>query len=208
VNGKQCLHKALRIFVHYLPYMSHWENDDKRRILDALLYMLDKIDIDFVQLSSKDKQRNTFLHLVAMYGGTYVQVAKVCIDKGVGLEAMNHNCMTALLLESEKDHLEVVKCLTEHGADVETRSNEDRTSLHLACMENNLSIVKYLVKNGANIEAGNSKKRTVLHLACYHGHLMIVKYLTENGAMYMRKVRMVRLLYIWLLVVMMISSKS
>jgi hypothetical protein len=68
MHGKNCLQKAFDIFMTELSGGSYSDSIDNRRILDALQYMLDHLDIDLERLSFRDTNGNTFLHWVGICG--------------------------------------------------------------------------------------------------------------------------------------------
>ena len=91
----------------------------------------------------------------------------VCDDK--------HHGMTALMLASQKGHLEIVSLLLKARADVNLRNNAGDTALALASQEAHVEIARLL------LPAGAEDLHTPLLHASARGHTQIVQLLLEAG---------------------------
>jgi hydrogenase-4 component B len=95
----------------------------------------------------------------------------------------------ALILASEKGHIEIVKYLLANGANINEKDNYGNTALILASFSAHIKVVKYLLSNGANITEKDENGYTALILASWEGHIEIVKSLLANGANVNEKIK-------------------
>ncbi len=123
----------------------------------------------------------TLLHYVAFKG--YVDVAKVLIQNGTDVNAVDKWKRTALLIAAYYGHVDVTKVLLQNGADVNAVNVDKQTALHVAGMNTNSEkLAKVLIQNGADVNAVGWYKWTALHKAADEGHADVAKVLIQNGA--------------------------
>ena len=107
---------------------------------------------------------------------------KELLKKGADVNASNKYGDTALMIASEKGHMDVVKCLAECGVDVNASNKYGRTALMVAAIWGQIEVVKHLAELGADLEAKDGDGKTALMVAASLGKLDVVKCLAELGA--------------------------
>ncbi|KAJ5163285.1 ATPase inhibitor IATP mitochondria [Penicillium coprophilum] len=134
-----------------------------------------------VDVNSKGS-RASLLHLAAeKCPNSREAVARVLIEKGAELEAVNLLKQTPLQVACQSGSVEVARCLIESGADLEIRDRVGMSLLHLAS-SNGVEVAQLLVEKGANVDATDEKGETPLHVACWNGRREIAAFLLDQGA--------------------------
>jgi ankyrin repeat protein len=128
---------------------------------------------------------STLLMIAASYGQT--EAAKILIEAGADINAVNYDGMTALMWGmTVMSNPGVVKLLIEAGADVNasfSRSNSAGTTALMFAAELGLADnVKLLLEAGADINARANDGKTALERASDIGHAEVVNILKEAGA--------------------------
>ena len=93
-------------------------------------------------VNAKDKNGNTPLHRVSMYGD--IDIVEYLVEQGTNVNAKDKNGNTPLHWASVGGHTGVVKYLVEHGADVMAKSKDGNTPLHEAKHYEYTGVKKYL----------------------------------------------------------------
>lgn len=124
----------------------------------------------------------TGLTLASYFGLT--AVAKLCLEKGSDIEAVDKHGNTPLLSAALGGCNKMVEMLLEEGANVEAKDTDGRTPLLRAALERREDIVKMLLEKGANVDATDNKGWTPLQWAVFNEHKEAVKMLLEKGAAY------------------------
>ena len=109
-------------------------------------------------------------------------LAKMLIQNGANVNAVNQNSLTPLHLAVNDDEIDVAKILIENGANIELQDNEGLTPFHQAYSKNDSEFAKLLIQNGANIDAIDVEGDTALHYAVDNNQIIWVNFLLENGA--------------------------
>ena len=118
-----------------------------------------------------------------LFHRVHVDVAKMLIENGADVNAVDGRKWTALHLVSQKGHVDVAKVLLENGADVNAVDEIERTALHFAAEKGHVDVAKVLIQNGADVNAVNKDKWTALHYAADSGWSVdVVKILVKNDA--------------------------
>ena len=113
-------------------------------------------------------------------------LAKLLVEYGADVNAVDHYGDTALMWAANDGHLNVVEFLVEHGANVNAAATgliyAGFTALIYASEKGYVNMVKYLIKHGANINAKNKNGDTALSIAEKNGHTEVARILREAGA--------------------------
>lgn len=120
----------------------------------------------------------------------YVKIAKILIDNGANVNAMNVYQDTPLIEACHHSgSTEIVNLLISNGANVNLANKEKETPLMLACRSGYKDIVRILLENGANVnvKSTDSSPSTPLIEACKNEAGMnntkeIIKMLLDAGA--------------------------
>jgi ankyrin repeat protein len=165
--------------------------------------LVDPIQDSNKKLRFKDKDDNTYLHLlmidcdscISELGAIFettniIEIVDGLIKSCIDVNAKNNDGDTPLHLacsefaeqtiEDEKEEIavKIVKLLIQNGADVNALNDCLNTPLHLVC---SFDIAKILIDNGANINVQNVDEETPLHKI---GDYEIAELLVERGANY------------------------
>lgn len=106
------------------------------------------------------------------------------IPKGIfPINKENNAGKPALLIASEKGHLEVVNILISLGASVDAPDNEGVAPLYAAAKGNHLEVARALLQAKALVNTVDEKQRCPLAYAAEAGAISIVKLLLENRAL-------------------------
>lgn len=123
---------------------------------------------------------DTLLHWSARFDS--VECAKVLIEYGANVRALNRNRETPLHHCARFDAVSTAKLLLRKEARVNARDIADWTPLHLASDFSSLRVLKVLLKNGASINARTDEDKTALHWAVIIGNFRIVEVLLDSEA--------------------------
>jgi len=130
-------------------------------------------------LADTEKQ-DTLLTWAARHG--QAEAARLLLQAGASVEAVDRDGASALLLACEAGHLEIVRLLLEASAAVDQADEDGTTPLHMACEEGNLEVTRLLLEVGAEVNQAADDGATPLYLACDFGHLEVAKLLSSYGA--------------------------
>lgn len=101
----------------------------------------------------------TGLHWAAQEG--CLESAKVLLEEGADVNAMEEDGMTALYIASSEPHIEIVKLLLSYQAEVDL-TGEGTTPLEIASIWGHYKVVKTLLEHGADVNYRDSEGRTPL----------------------------------------------
>ena len=110
-----------------------------------------------------------------------VKAVKLLLRAGVNVNAESSQPGTALMIASQKGHVEVVKLLLEQqGINVDIQTSLGWTALMTASIKGQVAVVKLLLlQEGINVNAENSLGCTALMLAAPDGHVEVVRELLK-----------------------------
>jgi hypothetical protein len=96
-----------------------------------------------------------------------VKIATLLLDAGCNVNALDDDCMTALLHAAQCSSAEMVEFLVVRGADTEARSAGSWTALHYACINGAFGreIIPVLCAAGADVSVKNGKGTTAFQVA-------------------------------------------
>ena len=118
-------------------------------------------------VSSRDKEGNTALHLAAAMGN--LELVVLLLEAGSAVDSENNFGWTALHFAAEGVNGEVVERLLEAGANVNTRDHDDSTPLNKAAFSGNRDVVEKLLAANPDLEALDWSGQTPLHSAAIRG---------------------------------------
>jgi len=118
-------------------------------------------------VSSRDKQGNTALHLAAALGS--LELVELLLEAGSAVDAQNKFGWTPLHFAAEGINGELVKRLLDAGANVNSRDHDDSTPLNKAAFSGNREVVETLLAANPDIEALDLSGQTALHSAAIRG---------------------------------------
>ena len=118
-------------------------------------------------VSSRDKQGNTALHLAAALGN--LKLVELLLEAGSAVDAQNKFGWTSLHFAAEGTDGEVVRRLLDAGANVNSRDHDDSTPLNKAAFSGNREVVETLLAANPDIEALDLSGQTALHSAAIRG---------------------------------------
>ncbi|ORX46875.1 ankyrin, partial [Piromyces finnis] len=107
------------------------------------------------EVTEKDKNKNTPLHIASKYGNN--EMVHLLIEKDEELvNIQNNEKWTPLHFACDQghNHKGVIEYLIEKYEsmiNINLRSNEGKTVLHISCQNKNKDIVNLLLENGADI---------------------------------------------------------
>ena len=124
---------------------------------------------------------NAFLH-IAVLDGFSSEILQAAIDHGADVNATNRNSETALMVASEKVHIEAFKILLNAGADPNIKDASGAACIHKAvdmcCFS---EVLREMIDHGADVNAINTEYQTALMLACQKANESAVHALLKSG---------------------------
>ena len=148
-----------------------------------------------MNLTNKDGNGNTPLHLAASHGEQYV--VELLLQNGADRQAVNDKRLTPFhLAVAEKRPLNVLMLLYDGGIDLTTRYDNDTTILQMAALDGNADALKFLIEKGGgpadrpantsppltDLTARDQQGNTLLHLAAANGDQDVIQLLLQQGA--------------------------
>ena len=115
-------------------------------------------------------------------------VARMLVERGVDINALDKYHCTALHLASLFGKLEIATLLLDHGANPNAENDYGKTPLHLVSrgkydtQEHVVDIAWMLLERGVDLSAPDEDNYTALHTASHFGRLGIARLLLEHSA--------------------------
>jgi len=106
--------------------------------------------------------------------------ARLMIEKGAGINAVNEFNQNPLLISLEAGRMDLATMLIDAGADVNIKSKMLMTPLRVAAVAGNLSMVKLLLAKGALPQLPDDRLPP-FHYAMVNGHDQIARVLLDAG---------------------------
>ncbi|XP_049574188.1 protein TANC1 isoform X2 [Syngnathus scovelli] len=120
--------------------------------------------------------------LSAAAGRGRMEVCKLLLDRGAGLEVPNRRGMVPLLSAAKHGHTQVAELLLKHNSDMSVCDKQGRTPLILAASEGHGSTVEMLLSKGSLVSATDQEGLTAMGWACMRGHKGVLQPLVDAGA--------------------------
>ena len=115
----------------------------------------------------------TFPHATALQWAVLqgrTEVARLLLDRGADVNAVNDLGGTALQIAAWHGHAEIVRLLLERGADINRQSNTGWTALHAAARQGHEEVVRILLQQGADRNLVTQDGQTPATVATHQGH--------------------------------------
>ncbi len=131
--------------------------------------------------NAKTREGRTALH-VAAGQPALVDVAKMLLDKGADVKALDVAGLTPLHLAATAGSAPMVSLLLAAGAPVNARAANGATPLIAAAMSGSNAAVRALLAAGADAKAVTKRNVSALGPAAYWGHVETMRMLLAKGA--------------------------
>lgn len=123
--------------------------------------------------------------LLKSAGEGYTRIVRLLLARGVAVNAQNNEQMTALMLASQKGHVDIINMLITHAfnniiIEIDKQNCKGETALVLAAINNHADIVKLLLDAGADVNIVDTQdERTPLMQASGRGHVRAAQELLD-----------------------------
>lgn len=121
-----------------------------------------------IEIDDRGWRGCTPLHFAAMQG--HEDVARLLVERGADLEAINDQGATPLHVGAWRGHAGIVRMLLGEGADVAVSDLQGFTALQHAAMGGRDEVALVLVEGGADLRWKNKRGQTAFGVACANGH--------------------------------------
>ncbi|XP_044726605.1 putative ankyrin repeat protein RF_0381 isoform X3 [Chrysoperla carnea] len=111
-----------------------------------------------------------------------VEICEMLLNKGVDVDAVDCDGLTALHMATLEGSNDIVKLLLERGAKVDSKTKCNITPLHFSALNGSQEIMETLLKSSADINFRTIGGDTALHIASKEGHVKVVTTLLEYGS--------------------------
>ncbi|WP_306536757.1 ankyrin repeat domain-containing protein [Geobacter sp.] len=114
-----------------------------------------------------------------------LDMVKLLVKKGAGINARDYYQKTPLILEAENwsdANPEVVRHLLEHGADINAQDDKGRSALLAVAERGNTAMASVLLEKGADVTLKNRDGKTAWRLAAQRGDRTMMELLEKSGA--------------------------
>ncbi|KAK7913178.1 hypothetical protein WMY93_013389 [Mugilogobius chulae] len=120
--------------------------------------------------------------LSAAAGRGRMEICRLLLDRGAGLEVANRRGMVPLLSASKHGHTQVAEMLLKQGVDLSVTDKQGRNALILAASEGHISTLDLLLEKGASLLSVDQEGLSALSWACIKGQKAAIQHLVEAGA--------------------------
>jgi ankyrin repeat protein len=128
----------------------------------------------------RDTAGRTPLHWAARKG--HFQVAKLLLENGAEVDALDNVNATSLHLACRYGHHDFVSVLIDHGSNVNATNNVGGTALIWAAICGSEKTASLLLKHRADVHSTTKKGSTALHKAVDENSEAVVRLLIQHGA--------------------------
>lgn len=117
--------------------------------------------------------------LIIAVGNSYIDTAKILIENGANINAVDIEGWSALSYAVNNGDIEIAKLLLENKAKIK---DELLLAIKSPIVESSINIMKLLIDNKANINYTDENGFTPLNIAIESGDMELTKFLITNGA--------------------------
>eukprot|EP00316_Scyphosphaera_apsteinii_P021228 CAMPEP_0119298808 /NCGR_PEP_ID=MMETSP1333-20130426/946_1 /TAXON_ID=418940 /ORGANISM="Scyphosphaera apsteinii, Strain RCC1455" /LENGTH=363 /DNA_ID=CAMNT_0007300009 /DNA_START=15 /DNA_END=1109 /DNA_ORIENTATION=+ len=136
-------------------------------------------NVTSAKAKSKARMRDKRFWHAAFHGNT--SGVKEFLDMGHGVDELNRQGATALMLAARNGSVATMELLLDYGANLAYEGG-GWNSLMLAAVMGNVDAVRFLIERGADANGADSEGGTVLMLAVHKGKEKVVRELVAAGA--------------------------
>ncbi|WP_302368245.1 ankyrin repeat domain-containing protein [Brachyspira aalborgi] len=117
--------------------------------------------------------------LIIAVGNSYIDTAKILIENGANINAVDFEGWSALSYVVNNGDIEIAKLLLENKAKIK---DELLIAIKSPIVESSINIMKLLIDNKANINYTDENGFNPLNIAIESGDMELTKFLITNGA--------------------------
>lgn len=136
--------------------------------------IIDKVDKKLINDSLEGKTP-----LIIAVGNSYIDTAKILIENGANINAVDFEGWSALSYAVNNGDIEIAKLLLENKAKIK---DELLIAIKSPIVESRINMMKLLIDNKANINYTDENGFTPLNIAIESGDMELTKFLIKNGA--------------------------
>lgn len=136
--------------------------------------IIDKVDKKLINDSLEGKTP-----LIIAVGNSYIDTAKILIENGANINAVDFEGWSALSYAVNNGDIEIAKLLLENKAKIK---DELLIAIKSPIVESRINIMKLLIENKANINYTDENGFNPLNIAIESGDMELTKFLITNGA--------------------------
>ena len=136
--------------------------------------IIDKVDKKLINDSLEGKTP-----LIIAVGNSYIDTAKILIENGANINAVDIEGWSALSYAINNGDIEIAKLLLENKVKIK---DELLIEIKSPIVESRINIMKLLIENGANINYTDENGFNPLNIAIESGDMELTKFLITNGA--------------------------
>ena len=136
--------------------------------------IIDKVDKKLINDSLEGKTP-----LIIAVGNSYIDTAKILIENGANINAVDIEGWSALSYAVNNGDIEIAKLLLENKAKIK---DELLIAIKSPIVESRINMMKLLIDNKANINYTDENGFNPLNIAIESGDMELTKFLITNGA--------------------------
>lgn len=136
--------------------------------------IIDKVDKKLINDSLEGKTP-----LIIAVGNSYIDTAKILIENGADVNAVDIEGWSALSYAVNNGDIEIAKLLLENKAKIK---DELLIAIKSPIVESSINIMKLLIDNKANINYADENGFNPLNITIESGDMELTKFLITNGA--------------------------
>ena len=136
--------------------------------------IIDKVDKKLINDSLEGKTP-----LIIAVGNSYIDTAKILIENGANINAVDIEGWSALSYAVNNGDIEIAKLLLENKAKIK---GELLIAIKSPIVESRINMMKLLIDNKANINYTDENGFNPLNIAIETGNMELTKFLITNGA--------------------------
>ena len=136
--------------------------------------IIDKVDKKLINDSLEGKTP-----LIIAVGNSYIDTAKILIENGANINAVDIEGWSALSYAVNNGDIEIAKLLLENKAKIK---DELLIAIKSPIVESRINMMKLLIDNKANINYTDENGFNPLNIAIESGNMELTKFLITNGA--------------------------